>query len=134
MPGAEVETAHAAYEAFSRGDGSFFEFLDAEVEWHPAAHFIEGPVHGHDELRRLLDSFRQAFEELRWEPLRIEQGTEAGEVVAVVDVVTKGRGSGAEGRVRVAHLLRFRDGKLIWGKVYPNAAEGLTAAGVDPSA
>lgn len=60
-------------------------------------------------------------------------GAQEGEVVAVLDNTTRGKGSGAELTVRVAHLLRVRDGKIVRGKVYPKAEEGLEAAGLDPS-
>ena len=130
----DVEIVRAAYEAFNRGDESFLEYLDPEVEFIPAAQFVEGPVHGIDELRHLLDTFNEAFDEIQWVPVRIEEGRKEGEVVVVLDVHTRGRGSGAEVTVRVAHHVQVRDGKLIWGKVYPKAEEGLQAAGLKPDA
>ena len=131
----DVELVRSAYEAWNAGDrDAFFQNLDPDVEWIPAAQFVEGKVQGIDNLRQLIDSFTEAFEEIQWKPVRVEQGTEEGLVVAVLDTVTKGRGSGAELSVRVAHLLRMRDGKVVWGKVYPSAEAGLEAAGLDPAA
>jgi ketosteroid isomerase-like protein len=129
----DVETVRAAYEAWNRADGSFLEYLDPEVEWIPAAQFLEGPVKGIDALKRLLDTFTDAFEEVRWTPVRILEGAQAGEVVAILDTESRGKESGAEVKVRVAHLLRVRGGKVVWGKIYPNADEGLRAAGIEPS-
>ena len=134
MSDSDVELVSAAYAAFNRGGESFLEYLDPEVEWIPAAQFVQGPVHGIDELRGLLDTFRDAFEEIRWEPERVVEASEPGEVLVLIETVTRGRGSGAEIRVRVAHLVRVRNGKVVWGKVYPDAAEGLRAAGIDPAA
>jgi ketosteroid isomerase-like protein len=131
---ADVELVSAAYAAFNRGGESFLEYLDPEVEWIPAAQFVQGPVKGIDELRRLLDTFREAFEEIRWEPQRVLRASEPGEVLVLIETVTRGRGSGAEIRVSVAHLVRVRDGRLVWGKVYPDADEGLRAAGLDRTA
>ena len=128
----DVELVRAAYESFNRGDDSFFEYLDPEVEWIPAAQFVQGPVHGVGELRQLLETFREAFEEIRWEPQRVLPAAEPGEVLVLIETVTRGRGSGAEIRVRVAHLVRVRNGKVAWGKVYPDADEGMRAAGLDP--
>jgi ketosteroid isomerase-like protein len=130
----DIDVVSAAYAAFNRGDEEFVEYLDPEVEWIPAAQFVEGPVHGVDELRRLLDTFRDAFEEIRWEPQRVIEASEPGEVLVLIETVTRGRGSGAEIRVRVAHLVRVRNGKIVWGKVYPDADAGLQAAGLEPSA
>ena len=134
MSDSDVELVSAAYAAFNRGGESFLEYLDPEVEWIPAAQFVQGPVHGIDELRGLLDTFRDAFEEIRWEPQRVVEASEPGEVLVLIETVTRGRGSGAEIRVRVAHLVRVRNGKVVWGKVYPDAEEGLRAAGIDPAA
>ena len=130
----DVETVRAAYEAWDRGDDSFFDYFDPDVEWIPAAQFVEGPVHGIDGIRRLLQTFKEAFEEIRWIPVRVVESAEAGQVVVVIDTESRGRGSWAEIKVRVAHLVRVRDGKVVWGKVYPNADEGLRAAGIEPSA
>lgn len=129
---ADVETVRAAYEAWNRGDGSFFEYLDPDVEWIPAAQFVEGPVHGLDGVRRLADTFTEAFEKILWKPVRIAEGVEEGQVVAVLDSESRGKGSGAEVKVRVAHVLRVREGKVVWGKVYSDASEGLRAAGLEP--
>ena len=133
MSDSDVELVSAAYAAFNRGGESFLEYLDPEVEWIPAAQFVQGPVHGIDELRGLLDTFRDAFEEIRWEPQRVVEASEPGEVLVLIETVTRGRGSGAEIRVRVAHLVRVRNGKVVWGKVYPDADAGLEAAGLDPA-
>ena len=134
MSDSDVELVSAAYAAFNRGGESFLEYLDPEVEWIPAAQFVEGPVHGIDELRALLDTFREAFEEIRWEPQRVVEASEPGEVLVLIETITRGRGSGVEIRVRVAHLVRVRNGKIVWGKVYPDAEEGMRAAGLDPAA
>ena len=134
MSDSDVELVSAAYAAFNRGGESFLEYLDPEVEWIPAAQFVQGPVHGIDELRGLLDTFRDAFEEIRWEPERVVEASEPGEVLVLIETITRGRGSGVEIRVRVAHLVRVRNGKIVWGKVYPDAEEGLRAAGIDPAA
>ena len=133
MSDSVVELVSAAYAAFNRGGESFLEYLDPEVEWIPAAQFVQGPVHGIDELRGLLDTFRDAFEEIRWEPQRVVEASEPGEVLVLIETITRGRGSGVEIRVRVAHLVRVRNGKIVWGKVYPDADAGLEAAGLDPA-
>jgi ketosteroid isomerase-like protein len=134
MSAADVELVSAAYAAFNGGGDSFLQYIDPEVEWIPAAQFVEGPVHGVDELRALLDTFREAFEEIRWEPDRVVEASEPGEVLVLIETVTRGRGSGVEIRVRVAHLVGVQNGKIVWGKVYPDAEEGMRAAGLDPAA
>ncbi|MGH2982353.1 MAG: nuclear transport factor 2 family protein [Solirubrobacterales bacterium] len=107
----------------------------SKVEWHPTEQFPEpGPVHGHEGMRRFFASFEQVFGEVRMEPSRIERGAEPGEVFVVIEMLARGKGSGAEVTIRIAHRLKLRDGKVVWGKVYGNAEEGLRAAGLEPSA
>jgi uncharacterized protein len=134
MAESDVDVIRSGYEAFNRGDlDAFFETVDPDIEWTPGALLLEGTIHGSDEMRRMFESFMEAFEEIRFAPVLIEEGVEDGQVVGVVDTTTRGKGSGAEVTVRVAHLLRLRDGKVVWGRVYPKASEGLSAAGLDPS-
>jgi ketosteroid isomerase-like protein len=130
----DVETVRAAYEAFNRGDETFFEYLDPEVEWIPAAQFLEGPVKGIDGLKDLLATFADAFEEIRWVPVQLFETGRDGEVLVLIDTHSRGKGSGAEVTVRVSHLVRVRDGKVVWGKVYPDADEGMRVAGIEPPA
>ena len=133
MAESDVAVLRAGYEAFNRGDlDAFFETVDPDIEWIPGAQLM-GTVHGAKEMRRMFENFTDAFDQIHLTPIRIEQGVEEGQVVAVVDTTTRGKGSGAQVTVRVAHLVRVRDGKVVWGKVYPKAGEGLSAAGLDPS-
>ena len=130
----DIETVRAAYEAFNRGDESFFEYLDPEVEWLPPAQFLGGTVKGVDGLKDLLASFTDAFEEIRWVPVQLFETDREGEVLVLIDVHTRGKGSGVEVTVRVAHLVRVHDGKVFWGKVYPDADEGMRVGGIEPPA
>jgi ketosteroid isomerase-like protein len=67
-----VEVIRNIYEAWSRGDlDSAFEVLDQNVEWVlPEGGLNSGLYRGHDEVRRLLGGYLEAFEFLRAEPER----------------------------------------------------------------
>ena len=127
------ETVRAAYAAWNRGDDSFFEYIDLEMEWIPPDQFVGGTIRGREGLRDLLASFTDAFEKVEWEPVQLFDTGRDGEVLVLVDNHTRGKGSGAEVVARVAHLLRLRDGKLVWGQSFANAEEGFRAAGLEPA-
>jgi ketosteroid isomerase-like protein len=127
----DLETVRAAYAAFNRGDDSFFEYFDPEVEWIPPAQFVTGSVKGITGLKDLLDTLTDAFEQIQWKPVQLFETGRDGEVFALLDNYTRGKGSGAEVTVRVAHLLRLRDGKLVWGRSYSDVEEGMRVAGLE---
>ena len=135
MSAEEVESVRRVYETFNdRREDVVAECLDPDVEVIPAAQFVGGPARGHDEVRRMIDTFTEAFEQIRWDPVRIVESSEPGDVVALVDIYTRGRGSGAEVTVRVAHITSLRDGKVTRLHVFPKAEDGWKAAGLDPAA
>jgi ketosteroid isomerase-like protein len=127
----DLETVRAAYSAWNRGDDSFFEYVDPSVEWIPPPQFVSGSVKGITGLKELLASITDAFEHVQWQPVQLFETGRDGEVFALLDNYTRGKGSGAEVTVRVAHLLRLRDGKLVWGRSYADVEEGMRAAGLE---
>jgi limonene-1,2-epoxide hydrolase len=53
-------------------------------------------------------------------------------VVALNRTYFRGEGGGPEVEVRDAHTLTFRDGKVVYWRLYVNQTEALTDAGLDP--
>ena len=53
-------------------------------------------------------------------------------VVALIRTYFRGRGGGPEVEVRDAHTMTFRDGKIIYWRLYIDRTEALTDAGLDP--
>jgi ketosteroid isomerase-like protein len=53
-------------------------------------------------------------------------------VVALVRTYFRGDGGGPEVEVRDAHTMTFRDGKIVYWRLYIDGVEALTDAGLDP--
>jgi uncharacterized protein len=125
-----LAAARRMYEARNRRDvpGVLAE-CDPDVEWHPYLSSLSGdPIRGHDGIREYMASLEEAWEEFRHQP---EDFIAAGDkVVALLHTHARGRGSGAEIDVPVAHVLTFKDGKCLKYVSYLDRAEGLRAAGV----
>ena len=126
-----VAAARRIYEARSRGgvDAVIAE-CDPEVEWHPHLSSLGGqPVRGHAGVREYLASLGDEWEEFRQEP---EEFFDAGDqVVAFLQAHARGRGSGVQLEVPVAHVLTFEHGKCVRSVTYMDRAKALESAGLD---
>jgi len=132
-----VELARRAYEAWAAEDVDRFleEFVHPDVEWlTPPLSPEPGPFRGHDQVRKMIDGYFESFDFFRPEPERILPAASADQVVALVITRTRGKGSGAEVDIRVAHLLTIQDDKVIGFQVFMDRREALIAAGLDPDA
>jgi ketosteroid isomerase-like protein len=54
-------------------------------------------------------------------------------VVALTRIYYRGEGGEPEVEVRAAHTMTFRDGKIVYWRVYLDRAEALSDAGLDPA-
>jgi ketosteroid isomerase-like protein len=125
-----VEAAERIYAARLRGDvDALLAELDPDVEWRPHLATLGGrSIRGHAAVRDYLASLGQEWEDFRQE---VEQLFDAGdEVVAFLNTYSRGRASGIELQPRVAHVLRFRDGKCVKCVTYLDRDEALRAAGL----
>jgi ketosteroid isomerase-like protein len=115
----EMEAILSGYEAWNRGDyEAVLEMLDPEIEWQfPEGGLNTGTLHGREAVRKFFESFAEAFEELRVEPEEIFEKDDR--IVAIVRLVGRGRGSGAEVQVRPAHVWTTRAGKAVRLEVFP---------------
>jgi ketosteroid isomerase-like protein len=132
MASGAAELVRPAYEAWNEGDmGRFFDALAPDVEWWPSEQSPEpGPFRGHEELSRFMRSYYDSFEEIRFELEDVLQGREPDQVLVLLTLHTRGKGSGVEVDVRVGHLLTVRDGRIVRGRVYTNPDEAREAAGL----
>lgn len=130
-PGA-AEIVRPAYEAWNDGDmGRFFELLAPDVEWWPSEQSPEpGPFRGHDELRRFMRDYYDSFDEIRFGLEDVLEGAEPDHVLVLLNLHTRGKGSGVEVDIRIAHLLTVRDDLIARGRVYTNPDEAREAAGL----
>jgi ketosteroid isomerase-like protein len=126
-----VAAAKRIYEARNRGDvDAVLSECDPEVEWHPHLATLGGqPIRGHDEVRAYMTSLREDWEHFRHEP---EEFFDAGDkVVAFLGTYARGRASGVDVEVPVAHVLTFQRGKCLEFVSYYDRAEALRVAGLE---
>jgi ketosteroid isomerase-like protein len=88
-------------------------------------------VHGIEEVQRSTRRWLGTFDDYS---RNLEEVIDAGDqVVSVMRVRGKGRGSGAPVESRVAQVWTFRDGKVVRYRDFPNKADALKAAGLEES-
>ena len=125
-----VAAAKRIYEARNRGDvDAVLAECDPDVVWNPHLATLGGqPIRGHDEVRAYMASLREDWEGFRHEP---EQFFDAGDkVVAFLHTYARGRGSGVDVEVPVAHVLSFENGRCLGYVSYHDRAKALEAAGI----
>ena len=123
-----VEILRHAIEHFFRTGEPLWEQIDPEVEVHDHDIPDAGTYRGHEGYAKWLADWGAAWSEFSAEP---EQWIDAGEqVIVVLQLTAKGRGSGLELKRRDAMLFTLRDGKSVRVDYYNNAAQALAAAGV----
>jgi ketosteroid isomerase-like protein len=126
-----VAAAKRIYEARNRGDvDAVLAECDPNVEWQPHLARLGGePIRGHDAVRAYMASLREDWESFSHEP---EQFFDAGDtVVAFLHTYARGRGSGVDVEVPVAHVLTFRRGKCLGYISYHDREEALRVAGLE---
>jgi holo-[acyl-carrier protein] synthase len=128
MESERVAALRRAYEAAREGDLSGViasGLLDPDIEWRPLAG--EGEVeYGHDGVARAQSRWLEAWEGYWIEP---EEFIEAGDhVVVMVREGGRGSGSGVQLERRYAHLIGFREGRVVLFHALPTPEAALEAA------
>ena len=133
MSESNVELHRRAVEAFNARDvEALIAYSDPSVEYHPLFAASIGGVtayHGHDGLRR----WQRDFEEVWGDEIRVEPQTyfDLGEHTLLFYVVAgRGRQSGAEVAMALAQVARWRDGLIVFNKVYAHRDDALSDLGV----
>jgi ketosteroid isomerase-like protein len=131
MAAENVDLLRRYYDSWNSGDTEeLVSGLDDDVEWHGHPRLPEpGPYTDPAAVERWMVQFREAWGELRAEPVEL---IDAGDgAVALVHMTGRGRGSGVavQGGVDV-HVAGFRGGKVSYFRILPgdDAAE---LAGLD---
>jgi ketosteroid isomerase-like protein len=127
---ANTELVKRGYEAWNRHDiEGVLSFLDTEIEWRGYTHIPEsGTLQGRDEVKRWLERFLDAWEQL---DIEVTELVDAGDrVVALVRFRGAGKGSGVpvEGGTD-AHVWTVRDGRAVAVTLYQGTREALEALG-----
>jgi ketosteroid isomerase-like protein len=125
-----VEIVHRLYDAFNRRDWeAALSSASATLEWetdprHPNA----GVYRGHEAVRQLLEDLEAPFEETVMEPE--ELFTRADQVVELVRIRRRPKGSNAEVEIHIGELWTLRDGKIVRRQGFAEREKALEALGL----
>lgn len=131
MSADHIAVAKRMYAARNRGDiESVLAECDPDVEWQPHLATLGGkPILGRAGVREYLASLDQDWESFHHEP---EEFFDLGDkVVAFLRTTARGKSSGIDVDMRVAHVLTFRTGKVLRFVTYLDRGEALRAASED---
>jgi ketosteroid isomerase-like protein len=130
MSEANVELARRAFEAFAARDAdAVLAVTDEDVEFLPVtANLTTGgvPYRGHEGLARYLEDVARVWDELRVYPSEFR---DLGDTVVALGRI-HGRGGGMIIDRPTGWVWRFRNGKIVFGRVYASQEEALRAAGL----
>ena len=102
---------------------------DFEMDWSNSIGPLKGVYQGREGLNEVFESFREAWDQLRWD---IQEAIDLeGERVLVVNRVRmRGRTSRVEVQAIGVQVWTIRNGKLGSVKLYQSKAEALKAVGL----
>lgn len=129
MPGDNVEITTQGYEALSWGGvEEILPLLDPAIVIQEAEH-VPGreTLHGHDGMRAWFNKIREAFDELRFEPIEMIEARD--QVVAVVRFIGRGRASTASIEGTVVHVWTLRNGTAVRVEGYLDREDALRHIG-----
>jgi ketosteroid isomerase-like protein len=125
-----VEIARRGYEAFARGDlDAALNMMDPDIEAHNPPEVPEAAVHrGREAVRRDWEQAMDLFDDF-W--IVAERFLDAGDqLVVYLRYRGRSRGSHAEVDAPMAHVLTFRNGRVVRLKQYLNRTQALEAVGL----
>jgi uncharacterized protein len=116
-----VDSAKAAYEAFSRGDlAALKEEFAEDAVWYTSDELPQGgEVAGRDQI---LENFAQIPNYWTSFSVEPEEFIDAGEYVVVKGTQKAGNDNGSF-EAPFLHLLQFRDGKTVRGEFFTDSAK-----------
>ena len=127
-----VELAWQMARAWNDGGiDALLEYLDPDVEWHPAAESLEaGTYRRHDGVRDYVGRLGEVFEEVQIEPLEVIEVDEE-RVIQVSRWVAGGTKSGMEIDAEWASLITVGPNKkVVRFETFTDKAQALEAVGL----
>lgn len=128
---AVADLVTGAYDALNRGDvDGALALLAEDAEWEEHSELPEaGTYHGIGEIRTLLESFLESWNDLHQEAEEVR--TRRNRVLVFLRLRARGRGSGVAVESRYAHLWTLRQGRAVRVDAYydPGVAERELEAG-----
>lgn len=129
MPQENVEIVRRVNAAINSGDTERVLTLlhpDFETAVGPELSPEPDAYRGHDGVRRYFDSFREAMDEIRFEPAGFLEAD--GSVVVALRLTAKGRSTGIAVEQRLGQVWTIDDGRAIRVQNYVSYREALEAA------
>ena len=126
-----LEICRRVLEAFNdEGIEGVLPYYDDDCEVYDPDLPSDRTYRGKEALRSLLNLMLMGSELTE---IRNYELLPAGDrVVALIRTYFRGSGGGPEVEVRDAHTMTFRDGKIVYWRLYIYRTEALTDAGLDP--
>jgi ketosteroid isomerase-like protein len=130
-PNTNVEIFRRVLEAFNdEGIDGVLPYFDDDVEVYDPDLPPDRSYRGKEALRSLLEDLLMGAETTE---VREYEFLPAGDrVVALLRTYSRGQGGNPEVEVRDAHTMTFRNGKIVYWRLYIDRIEALTDAGLDP--
>jgi uncharacterized protein len=131
-----VELIRRGYEAWNSGDAeTALAMFDPDVEILLATDAgtvwgldLQQSYRGVEGFMRFLGDFSDAWEEFRWEPVDYR---DAGDrVLVLIHLTARGRGSGIELDVNMAHVCDVQADKVVRHETFMDPRDGLEAVGL----
>jgi ketosteroid isomerase-like protein len=130
-PNTNIELARRVLEAFNEdGIEGVLPYYADDCEVYDPDLPGDRTYRGKEGLRSVLNLMLTGSERTE---IRDYELLPAGDrVVALIRTYFRGDGGGPEIEVRDAHTMTFRDGKVVYWRLYIDRVEALTDAGLDP--
>jgi ketosteroid isomerase-like protein len=124
-----VEIVRSIYEALNRGDWDVMSATGApDIKLITPPGIRAGTYRGREVIQGYFEEWIAAFDE--WS-VRPEEFVESGDqVVAVLQVRARPKGSSAEIEIRIGQLWTLRDAKVRSIRIFPAPEDALEAAGL----
>ena len=118
-----VDIVRRGYEALGRMEvESILPDCDPELEFVSLVGQVEGgSYHGHAGMRKFVSDLAEAWDQ--WDPVPEHFESAGDSVIATGRTTLRGKGSGVEIKFEWGQVFRFRDGKLLWSRIYSDPAE-----------
>ena len=123
MSDANVEVVRRGYEALGRFEVEpFLPDCDPELEFVSLVGQVEGGSYrGHEGMRKFVSDLAEAWD--LWEPVPEHLEGAGDNVIATGRTRLRGKGSGVVIDFEWGQVFRFRNGKLLWTRIYSDPAE-----------
>ena len=126
-----VEAALAVVNAVGQMDASqLLELTDPDVEWHSFLAQLgeEGVYSGHDGMRQYAKDLQETWDVFQ---ATVEDTFAVGNVVLLLSQLRyRGKGSGIDATSPAGHMVKFREGKIVYMRSFREPEKAVEAVGL----